>query len=91
MPIAIPNSADFLIDGTIIDMSSESLSTSVRNGYRHRPESAAATTSGTSAFNPLRFLGKAASLLSMREIIGGFQHEQKNKRSHPKKICGTRT
>ncbi len=25
---------------TIIDMSSESLSTSVRNGYRHRPESA---------------------------------------------------
>ena len=26
--------------GTIIDMSSESLSTSVRNGYRHRQESA---------------------------------------------------
>jgi hypothetical protein len=33
--------------GMIIDISSESLSTSVRNAYRHRPESTKETTAGT--------------------------------------------
>jgi hypothetical protein len=43
--------------GTIIDMSSESLSTSVRNGYRHRPESARTTGQATQAsFHPLHLV-----------------------------------
>jgi len=43
MPIAITIRHRFLIgmaSETIIDISPESLSTSVRNDYRHRPESA---------------------------------------------------